>query len=302
MVRLQLQLVTRAIALLLAGGAMMRRACVSVCALALWITGPAVGHSQTTLQLRFDSLEVNGTKIVYRSVGSGDPLLLLHGFTGTGDVWSPLALDLATQYSVIIPDLRGHGRSTNPSDEFTHRQAASDVYALLDHLNIRTVRAVGASTGGMTLLHMATTQPDRVEAMVLIGATSYFPEQARRIMRANHPDSVPRARLQALARAHSRGEEQARMLLTQFHAFKDSYNDMNFTAPLLSTIRARTLIIHGDRDQFFPVSIPVEEYLAIPRSYLWIIPNGGHAPIPSSDPARQVFWDTVTAFLRGEWQ
>ncbi|MCI0433938.1 MAG: alpha/beta hydrolase, partial [Gemmatimonadetes bacterium] len=131
--------------------------------------------------------------------------------------------------------------------------------------------------------------------------TSYFPEQARRIMRASHPDSVP-ARLDALARTHSRGKEQAHMLLTQFHAFKDSYDDMNFTAPLLSTIQARTLIVHGDRDQFFPVSIPAEQYEAIPRSYLWIIPNGGHVPFPRTEAGRQAFAETVTAFLRGEWR
>jgi pimeloyl-ACP methyl ester carboxylesterase len=161
---------------------------------------------------------------------------------------------------------------------------------------------MGISTGGMTLLHMATSQPDRVDAMVLIGATSYFPEQARQIMRGSHPDSVPRARLDALARFHSRGEEQARMLLTQFYGFKDSYDDMNFTAPLLSTIKARTLILHGDRDQFFPVSIPVEQYRSIPRSYLWIVPNGGHVPFPRTDAGHRAMLETLTAFLKGEWQ
>ena len=54
---------------------------------------------------------------------------------------------------------------------------------------------------------------------------------------------------------------------------------MNFTAPLLSTIKAKTLIIHGDRDNFFPVNIPVEMYNAIPDAYLWIVPNGVHVPI-----------------------
>jgi pimeloyl-ACP methyl ester carboxylesterase len=58
-----------------------------------------------------------------------------------------------------------------------------------------------------------------------------------------------------------------------------SYDDMNFTRPYLSTITARTLIIHGDRDRFFPVEIPVEMYQSIPNSALWIIPNGGHVPI-----------------------
>ena len=54
---------------------------------------------------------------------------------------------------------------------------------------------------------------------------------------------------------------------------------MNLTPPYLATIKARTLIIHGDRDEFFPVAIPVEMYNAIPGSQLWIVPKGDHVPI-----------------------
>ncbi len=75
---------------------------------------------------------------------------------------------------------------------------------------------------------------------------------------------------------------------------------MNFTAPLLSTIQARTLIVHGDRDQFFPVAIPVEQYQAIPHSYLWIIPRGSHSPI--GGPWKEVFERTALEFLAGEWE
>jgi len=52
---------------------------------------------------------------------------------------------------------------------------------------------------------------------------------------------------------------------------------MNFTAPYLSTITAQTLIVNSDRDPLYPVNIPLEIFTAIPRAYLWIIPNGGHA-------------------------
>ncbi len=83
----------------------------------------------------------------------------------------------------MIPDLRGHGRSTNPLLEYTHRQAASDVVALLDHLGIERFKAIGISGGGNILLHLATQHPSRVVAMVLVSATSYYPEQARTFMR-----------------------------------------------------------------------------------------------------------------------
>ena len=104
---------------------------------------------------------------------------------------------------------------------------------------------------------------------------------------------------------HVRGEEQIRALVNQFRDFKDSYDDMNFTSPYLSTITARTLIVHGDRDQYFPVSIPVEMYRSIPRSCLWILPNGGHSLsslVGGSELGKATFTETARAFLRGDWE
>src|SRR5690606_5498265 len=73
--------------------------------------------------------------------------------------------------------------------------------------------------------------------------------------------------------------EQVSQLVAQFSAFADSRDDMNFTARELGTITARTLIVHGDRDEFFPVEMPVATYRGIAEAELWIIPGGGHVPI-----------------------
>jgi pimeloyl-ACP methyl ester carboxylesterase len=227
---------------------------------------------------RRPTVHVNDIEMHYEVVGSGDPLLLLHGFAGCGDTWQPFIPALSKHFQLIVPDLRGHGWSTNPARTFTHRQSAADVLALLDHLRLPRVRAMGISTGGMTLLHMATLQPDRITAMVLIGATSYFPAEARAIMVASK-DHTPEEVLEMQRACAKRGDEQLQEIRTEFQGFKDSYDDMNFTPPYLGTIKARTLIVHGDRDQFFPVRIPVEMYQSIPGSELWIVPGGGHVPI-----------------------
>lgn len=239
--------------------------------------------------------QVNGIEMAYEIQGSGEPLVLLHGFNSSGQTWRPILRELSWNYRVIVPDLRGHGASTNPSGEFTHRQSARDVYALLDTLGIQRFRAMGISTGAMTLLHMATSQPDRIEAMVLIGATTHFPEQARAIMRKNTAESLTPDQIARLGTIHKHGEPQIRMLRRQFYNFNVSHDDMMFTPPLLATIRARTLIVHGDRDQFFPVSIPVEMYGSIPKSQLWIVPKGGHVPIFGE--IRQEFLRTALRFL-----
>jgi pimeloyl-ACP methyl ester carboxylesterase len=262
----------------------------SVLAAGLLLTGlgcpiPIAAVAQEGAQRTGRTVALNGMEMYYKAFGEGEPLVLLHGFGGSGHVWAEVVPAYAPHFRVIVPDLRGHGRSTNPSGEFTHRQSALDVFALLDSLGVDRFRAVGNSTGGMTLLHMATRQPNRIEAMVLIAATSYFPEQARRIMERSRVESLTPEDFERRRQIHRHGDEQIRMLRRQFHAFKDSYDDMNFTPPYLSTITARTLILHGDRDQFFPVEIALEMYRAIPDSYLWIVPNGRHGI--RGDPAVQ---------------
>lgn len=179
----------------------------------------------------------------------------------------------------------------------SHRQCAADMLALLDHLGIQSCRAIGLSMGGNILLHMATQQPERIDAMVLVSATMYFPEQARRIM-----EQVPAAakwapdEWEAMRKRHKLGDDQIVALSEWQRSMKDSYDDMNFTPPLLSRIAARTLIVFGDRDPLYPVEIAVAMYRAIPRSALWIVPNGGHGPV-FFDAADQ-FVQTTLCFLR----
>ncbi|MCI0625992.1 MAG: alpha/beta hydrolase [Acidobacteria bacterium] len=92
------------------------------------------------------------------------------------------------------------------------------------------------------------------------------------------------------------GEPQVKALLDSTKAFADSYDDMNFTPPLLATIQARTLIVQGDHDPLYPVELSVEMASAIPRSSLWIVPNSGHGPVIGERWAE--FLKTAAAFLR----
>jgi pimeloyl-ACP methyl ester carboxylesterase len=244
------------------------------------------------------TVTINGMQMYYVLHGQGEPLVLLHGFTGSSSDWSLYFHDLASEYQLVIPDLRGHGRSTNPSMEFTFRQCALDVFALLDQLGIERFKAIGLSGGGNTLLHMATQQPGKIVAMVLVSATSYYPQQARTLMRQFTLESRTDEDWQFMRQSHKHGDEQIRAIWRHGQTLKDSYDDMNFTPPYLSTITARTLIVYGDRDPLYPVHIALEMYTAIPRSYLWIIPNKGHAPIFSAQ--KGPFITTVLPFLHGE--
>jgi len=248
--------------------------------------------------MKAESVHLNGIEMYYETEGAGDPLLLLHGGTGCQENWVHAGRDqFASEYMLIKPDARGHGRTTNPARTITHRQCALDTLALLDHLGIRKCRAIGLSMGGNILLHMATLQPNRVEAMVLVSATMYFPEQARAIM-AQIPaaaDQTPQE-WDTMRKRHKLGDQQIEALWDWARGMKDSYDDMNFTPLALSTITASTLIVYGDRDPLYPVEMAVDMYRAIPRSALWVVPNGGHGPV-FLDAAPQ-FAHTALAFFR----
>jgi pimeloyl-ACP methyl ester carboxylesterase len=240
------------------------------------------------------AVTLNGVEIYFEVHGAGEPVLLLHGFSGSGQDWKPSLSQWGDGFQLIVPHLRGHGRSGILAAPFRHRDAAADIFALLDCLEIGACKGVGISAGGNVLLHMAASQPARVKALVAVSATPYFPAQARVIMR-QYPETIPPEQWEVLERSHPGGEAQIRALLESIRAFADSHDDMNFTPPLLATIEARTLIVQGDRDPFYPLELSLEMAKAIPHSALWIVPNSGHGPVFGDRWSE--FQRTAAAFL-----
>jgi pimeloyl-ACP methyl ester carboxylesterase len=254
-------------------------------------------HAASVYLSRMPDVDLNGFQLHYEDRGTGDPLLLLHGGTGIGADWQLVFTSGEPGgFRVVVPDLRGHGRSTNPSRIFTFRQCARDMFALLDHVGVERIKAIGLSAGAKTLLHMATEQPGRVEAMVLVSATPYFPAPARAAMAQLTVESFSDAEWATHRQRHVHGDDQIRMLFEQMRGLKDTHDDMAFTPPLLGTITARTLIVHGDRDPLYPVELALELYRSIPASALWVVANGGHGPI--FGPLAAPFVEAAIAFLR----
>lgn len=241
-------------------------------------------------------IDIDGLRLHYEITGAGEPLLWLHGFLGSGSDWRYVFDETPRGFQLIAPDLRGHGASTNPTDTFSFRDAARDVLALLRHLAIQRVKAIGLSGGGITLLHMATLQPEAIEAMVVVSAPPYFPAQARALQRQLSEAMLGEGEMDRMRRCHTQGEAQIQQLLAHGRAMADSYDDVNFTPPYLATITARTLIVFGDRDPLYPVSLAFELHAAIPRSSLWVVPGGGHGPVFGDHASR--FSETALSFLR----
>lgn len=274
------------------------RATLLLASLLLWGTAAAAASPDATAVEQ--TVAVNGMEMFVRTVGSGEPLLLLHAGTQSGEMWRPFEEALGARFRLIIPDLRGHGRSTNPDGPLTTARFADDVVALLDHLGIRRCRAIGASAGGMTLLHLARTHPERLEAMVVVGVGTDLPEACRAILAPTSVDGLSEAAWQRLRARHRHGDDQIRALYAWVAGLAADTGDMKFTPAQLAAITAPTLIVHGDRDYCFPASMGWEIHRAVPTSYLWVVPNGSHVPLSGSNS------DTFTAkaleFFSGAWQ
>jgi pimeloyl-ACP methyl ester carboxylesterase len=109
---------------------------------------------------------VNGFRMHYAEAGSGEPLVLLHGWPQHWWMWRDLIGPLAERYRVIVPDLRGHGWSDKPRSSYRKAELAADVIALLDALGLDRVRLAGHDWGAITSLLAAAGHPERIERMV----------------------------------------------------------------------------------------------------------------------------------------
>jgi pimeloyl-ACP methyl ester carboxylesterase len=115
-------------------------------------------------------IETNGVSIYVRQAGTGPAVLLLHGYGETGDMWVQMAVDLARDHTVIVPDLRGLGLSSKPTGGFDKKTQAGDVFGVLDALKIERVDLVAHDIGNMVAFAFAAQHPERVRRLVLIDA------------------------------------------------------------------------------------------------------------------------------------
>ena len=119
---------------------------------------------------RTQEIATNGTTLHVRIGGKGPAVVLLHGYGETGDMWAPLAADLARDHMVIVPDLRGLGLSARPSGGYDKKTQGKDVAGLLDALKVGRVDLVTHDIGNMVGYAFAAQYRDRVSRFVLMDA------------------------------------------------------------------------------------------------------------------------------------
>jgi pimeloyl-ACP methyl ester carboxylesterase len=118
----------------------------------------------------FEQVELHGHTVGYRAAGSGPLLVLLHGITSTSEAWREVMPRLAERYTVVAPDMIGHGRSAKPRGDYSLGAYAAGVRDLLAVLGFERGTVVGHSLGGGIAMQFAYLFPEYVERMALIAS------------------------------------------------------------------------------------------------------------------------------------
>lgn len=135
--------------------------------LVAWVSSPRIATAQ---QVESKFAEANGVRLHYLVSGQGDPVLLLHGFGQSSQMWRPLMRELATNHTVIAADLRGAGQSDAPPEGYTKSSMAGDMHALMTGLGYNKVSLVGHDIGMMVAYAYAAQFPGEVQRIVLLEA------------------------------------------------------------------------------------------------------------------------------------
>ncbi|HMK65980.1 MAG TPA: alpha/beta fold hydrolase [Thermodesulfobacteriota bacterium] len=246
-------------------------------------------------------LNREGTHIYYEVHGQGPVMLLTHGFSATGRMWQRQIEAFSRNHTLILWDLRGHGRSDYPDDPGLYSKALTlaDMAALLDQVGADRAIIGGLSLGGYMSLAFYREYPERVKALLIIDTGPGFRRDEAReawnrkaLAAADRyekegPDLLQSASLDQAEAKHRSATglaRAARGMLTQWDGqVIDS----------LPSIKVPTLIVAGGDDKPY---LPATDYMAlkIPRARKVIIPKAGHA-VNIDQP--EIFNEAVLSFL-----
>ncbi|KKM65938.1 hypothetical protein LCGC14_1486270 [marine sediment metagenome] len=232
-------------------------------------------------------IHVNGLDMYYEDRGSGSPLIMIHGGTGTGFQWEIIMPILTQHFRVIVPDSRGHGRTDNPSNEFNYRLMAEDIATLIKELDLDKPLICGWSDGGQIALEVGIHYPNLSKALVVGGALSEYSESflnSMKVIGIKGPGVIDFDQLQKVLpdfvsirsklHSHVYGPEYWKSLMKNIS--KMWLNPLAYPKETIREIATPVLIIIGDRDQAIPVEEAVKMYQLIPTAELAIVPYADH--------------------------
>ncbi|SMQ69197.1 Pimeloyl-ACP methyl ester carboxylesterase [Bacillus sp. OV166] len=234
-----------------------------------------------------EKAKISKSGVPYLHLGKGEPLVLIHGLGEVKEGWED-QYELADQFELIIPDLRGHG-ACNKSDGISIRNFGSDIIGLLQELEIETAHILGLSMGGAVAQEIYRQAPDRCRTLLLISSFHYFPKKLKGLLFDSRI-----GKLERITTSGKHSEFAARMALYSWnketlekfnkffqpkqHIFIDSlvacFEVNNLS--LLPMVNVPTLIVGGQYDSILPIWIQAWMHKLIPHSEFIIMRNTGH--------------------------
>ncbi len=234
---------------------------------------------------------VNGISLAYERRGKGTPLVLLHGYPLDHTSWNEVASLLEYEFDIIIPDLRGFGRSTTVDTPYTVYDMADDLAGLLDHLKIEKAAFAGHSMGGYIALAFTKKYPQRVSGLGLVSsqAVADSPEAKDRryqtaaevaqkgmgiVAEAMTPKLSADVRVQAFVRTVIE-QQTPSAVIGALKAMAEREDLISY----LSSVTFPVVLIHGNADVLIPIERAKEIKIALPSAIFVELPGAGHMPM-----------------------
>jgi N-formylmaleamate deformylase len=251
----------------------------------------------------------NGINIHYTRTGASQPpLILLHGLTANGACWAALAHAMEEDYDVIMPDARGHGKSSVPDTGYRYEDHANDVIGLIEALRLSPAILIGHSMGGLIAAVVASTNPELLRCLVLADPTFLSPKVQREIRDSNVADqhrcylhmslddAVAEARIRHPDRSLDTIEQIARARLQTSLAAFDVLTPPNPDyMQVVRAIEVPSLLVIGGSAGVVSPAVAADLQRLNARLQVEQIPEAGHG-LPYDQPER--FAVVVKSFLR----
>ena len=231
-------------------------------------------------------IAINGAQIYYELYGKDQPgqapILLIHGSTGTGqENWHLVTPILARRWRVIVPDCRGHGKSSNPEKSYRFKEMADDAAALVRALGYQRAHVIGHSNGGNVALVTLMEHPEIIQTAIPQAANAYVSQDLTEHEPVNfNPERIERDRpawMQQMIELHgpTHGPDYWRELVTL--TMQETIREPNYTPEDLQRVQRPVLVIQGAQDK---VNAPNRhgQFIArhIPFAERWIPEGIGH--------------------------
>jgi pimeloyl-ACP methyl ester carboxylesterase len=255
------------------------------------------------------ALNLHGKTLKYRVGGKGPVVLLIHGMAGSATTWEPVIPALSERFTVLAPDLLGHGESDKTEGDYSLGAFATTLRDLMVALGYKHATVVGQSYGGGIAMQFAYQYPERCERLVLVDAGGLGSEVNWLLRLLTLPGSEAglllacaspvRSAIEAIGRALLRDRLKHAPVIAELWRSYSSLGDVEARRAFLRTLRAvidprgqsvsavdklylagqmPTLIIWGADDRILPVQHAHTAHAAIPGSWLEIIEGVGHYP------------------------